>query len=77
MLCVKSGDCVGIMRDSLGQVHFLYNGQDLGVVARGMDTKAWAIVDVYGKVNKVTLKGSAHKTNILLFNMTFKMWYYK
>ena len=64
---IQVGDRVGIMRDDRGRVRIFYNGRDLGVVARDMTVATWAIVDVHGKVNKVTISGAYMKLQCLIF----------
>ena len=50
-----AGDTLGVMRTGAGILHFLINGQDQGVAAHSIPSKAHAVVDIYGKCMQVTI----------------------
>ncbi|XP_061768430.1 neuralized-like protein 4 [Nerophis ophidion] len=52
---LSEGDCVGIQRSSLGELHLWVNGQDCGAAACSLPSKLWAVVDLYGKCTQVTV----------------------
>uniref|UniRef100_UPI00358F8D8A neuralized-like protein 4 isoform X2 n=1 Tax=Myxine glutinosa TaxID=7769 RepID=UPI00358F8D8A len=55
--------CVGDATDteSGGAMHIWLNGRDLGSAASGLPSRAWAVVDVYGKCTQVTLVNSGEE----------------
>uniref|UniRef100_A0A8C9W3L4 Neuralized-like protein 4 n=1 Tax=Scleropages formosus TaxID=113540 RepID=A0A8C9W3L4_SCLFO len=52
---LAEGDCVGIQRNSQGELHLWVNGQDCGAAASGLPARLWAVVDLYGKCTQITV----------------------
>uniref|UniRef100_A0A8C4R7J4 Neuralized E3 ubiquitin protein ligase 4 n=1 Tax=Eptatretus burgeri TaxID=7764 RepID=A0A8C4R7J4_EPTBU len=50
--------CDAVDTGSGGAMHIWLNGRDLGSAASGLPSRAWAVVDVYGKCTQVTLLNS-------------------
>ena len=49
-------------------LHFLVNGEDLGVVERGIedDTELFVLVDLYGKCSKASIVHKGTQASLLL-----------
>ena len=52
---LQAGDRVGVLVDSEGCLHLVVNGEDLGVVAEDIASRRYAVVDLYGCCEEVTI----------------------
>ncbi|CAK1588784.1 unnamed protein product [Parnassius mnemosyne] len=52
---LHEGDCVGVMRTSKAELMFFVNGRCLGVAARDMPPRLFAVVDLYGQCVQVSI----------------------
>ena len=53
----QTGDRVGIMRKSDDTLHFYLNGSDVGKCFGRADKTLYAVVDIYGHAEEVTITG--------------------
>ncbi|KAK7486086.1 hypothetical protein BaRGS_00022695 [Batillaria attramentaria] len=56
---LQVGTRVGVRRCSDGTMHLCLNGEDLGIAASNIPKNVFAVVDVYGAVETVTISSSA------------------
>ncbi|XP_013133372.1 PREDICTED: neuralized-like protein 4 [Papilio polytes] len=49
------GDTIGLMRTSLGVLHFYINGEDQGPAAYNVPDQLYGIIDLYGRAGQVSI----------------------
>ncbi|XP_045542113.1 neuralized-like protein 4 [Papilio machaon] len=49
------GDTIGLMRTSLGVLHFYINGEDQGPAAYNVPDQIYGIIDLYGRAGQVSI----------------------
>ncbi|CAB3250156.1 unnamed protein product [Arctia plantaginis] len=52
---LREGDCVGVMRTSKGELMFYVNSRCLGIAAKEMPPKLFAVIDLYGQCVQVSI----------------------
>ncbi|XP_037940596.1 neuralized-like protein 4 isoform X2 [Teleopsis dalmanni] len=52
---LREGDRIGMMRSSIGNLHYYINGQDQGIAATRVAATLWGVIDLYGMTIKVTI----------------------
>ncbi|XP_022832524.1 neuralized-like protein 4 [Spodoptera litura] len=52
---LREGDCIGVMRTSKGELTFYLNGRCLGIAARDLPSRLFAVIDLYGQCVQVSI----------------------
>ncbi|XP_049885757.1 neuralized-like protein 4 [Pectinophora gossypiella] len=52
---LREGDCLGVMRTSKGELMFYVNGRCLGVAAKDLPPRVFAVIDLYGQCVQVSI----------------------
>ncbi|XP_033763671.1 neuralized-like protein 4 [Pecten maximus] len=65
---LEVGDKVGVKRCRDGTMHILLNGEDLGVAASNIQKNVFAVIDLFGVVETVSVTSSASTDNLMLLS---------
>ncbi|XP_047040446.1 neuralized-like protein 4 [Helicoverpa zea] len=52
---LREGDCIGVMRTSKGELTFYLNGRCLGIAAKDLPQRLFAVIDLYGQCVQVSI----------------------
>ncbi|CAH0402005.1 unnamed protein product [Chilo suppressalis] len=52
---LREGDCLGVMRTSKAELMFYINGRCIGLAAKDLPTRVFAVIDLYGQCVQVSI----------------------
>ncbi|KAK9500080.1 hypothetical protein O3M35_001416 [Rhynocoris fuscipes] len=52
---ITEGELIGVLKTRAGELEFFFNGVSQGIAADNIPEKVFAVINVYGKVNQVTV----------------------
>ncbi|XP_053624877.1 neuralized-like protein 4 isoform X2 [Plodia interpunctella] len=52
---LREGDCLGVMRNNKAELLFYVNGRSLGIAAKDMPPRLFAVIDLYGQCVQVSI----------------------
>ena len=57
---LQEGDTLGVLIDKESRLHLLINGEDLGPVAQAIPARRFAVLDLYGCCEEVSIVAADH-----------------
>ncbi|CAG9781935.1 unnamed protein product [Diatraea saccharalis] len=62
---LREGDCLGVMRTCKAELMFYINGRCIGLAARDLPSKVFAVIDLYGQCVQVSITHSSSMRPIM------------
>ena len=57
---LQEGDTLGVLIDKKSRLHLLINGEDLGPIAQAIPARRFAVLDLYGCCEEVSIVTTGH-----------------
>lgn len=57
---LQEGDTLGVLIDKKSRLHLLINGEDLGPIAQAIPARRFAVLDLYGCCEEVSIVTADH-----------------
>ena len=57
---LQEGDTLGVLIDKKSRLHLLINGEDLGPIAQAVPARRFAVLDLYGCCEEVSIVTAGH-----------------